>query len=113
MEQPKSISTKKLILAEGRDAELFLVWAARSFRPQRDFQVMDFGGVTDLHYFLSQLVNVDGYDDVETIVVARDAEENAKSAVESVQSAMRQAGMPVPTKAFEYTQNVSPKFSGQ
>ena len=74
MSKPKSITAKRLLLAEGRDAELFLVWAGRYFRPEKDFQVMDFGGITELTDFLLLLVNDEWYDDVETIVVARDAE---------------------------------------
>ncbi len=105
MPKPKSITAKKLILAEGRDAELFLVWAARHFRPEQDFQVMDFGGIRELTRFLLLLVNDECYDDVETIVVARDAETNADAAIDSIRNSMKKANMPVPQKPFEYTGN--------
>ena len=105
MPKPKSITAKKLLLAEGRDAEIFLVWAARHFRPEQDFQVMNFGGITELTRFLLLLVNDECYDDVETIVVARDAETNTDAAIDSIQNSMKKANMPVPQKPFEYSGN--------
>jgi hypothetical protein len=109
LSKPVPITAKKLLLAEGRDAELFLVWAVRHFRPERDFQVMDFGGITELTDFLKLLVNDESYDDIETIVVARDAETDAKAATISIQRSMTQANMPVPQKPFEYEQISSMK----
>jgi len=107
--EPETIIHKKLLLAEGRDAELFLVWASRHFRPEIDFQVMDFGGITELTNFLKLLANDESYDNVKTIVVARDAETDAKAAIDSIQNSMRQAKIPVPKKPFEYTQDSSLK----
>lgn len=109
MPEPDKITHKKLIIAEGRDAELFLVWAGRHFRPEIDFQVMNFGGITELTNFLKLLANDESYDNVETIVVARDAETDAKAAIESIQNSMKQAKIPVPEKPFEYTQDSSLK----
>lgn len=109
MSKPEQITAKKLLLAEGRDAELFLVWAVRHFRPERDFQVMDFGGITELTNFLLMLANDESYDQVETIVIARDAETDAKAAISSIQCSMTQASIPVPQKPFEYTRNSSMK----
>jgi len=105
LSKPETITHKKLLLAEGRDAELFLVWAGRHFRREKDFQVMDFGGIKELTNFLKLLANDESYNDVETIVIARDAETNAKAATSSIQHSMAQAKMPVPQKPFEYTQN--------
>ena len=109
MSKPETITQKKLILAEGRDAELFLVWAVRHFRPERDFQVMDFGGIKELTNFLKLLTNDESYDDVETIVIARDAETDAEAAKRSIQRSMSEAHIPVPQKPFEYTQNSTMK----
>ncbi len=109
MSRLETITAKKLILAEGRDAELFLVWAGRHFRPEKDFQVMDFGGINELTNFLKLLVNDESYDNVETIVVARDAETDAKAATDSIRHSMEQAKMPVPEKPFEYIRNATVK----
>ena len=105
MSKPETITSKRLLLAEGRVAELFLVWAVRHFRPERDFQVMDFGGIKELTNFLKLLANDESYDDVETIVIARDAETDAKAAIKSIKNSMRVAEIPVPEKPFEYTQD--------
>jgi DNA-binding protein Fis len=70
---------------------------------------MDFGGITELTNFLKLLANDESYDNVETIVVARDAETDAKAAIDSIQNSMRQAKIPVPEKPFEYTQDSSLK----
>ena len=111
MSKPKQITAQKLLLAEGRDAELFLVWACRHFRHEHkiDFQVMDFGGINELTNFLRLLANDESYDNVETIVIARDAETDAKAATDSIRHSMTEAKMPVPKEPFEYTQNPSMK----
>ena len=109
MSKPEPIKQKKLLLAEGRDAELFLVWTGRHFRHEKDFQVMDFGGIKELTNFLLLLANDESFDDVETIVIARDAETDAKAATDSIQRSMELVGMPVPQKPFEYTQDSSLK----
>ena len=54
------IESKKLVLAEGRDAELFLVWACRQYRQSNDFQIMDFGGISELTDFLKVLTILEG-----------------------------------------------------
>jgi len=109
LSEPKPITHKKLLVAEGRDAELFLVWAGRHFCTSRDFQVMDFGGIKELTNFLKLLANDESYDDVETIVIARDAETDADAAIDSIQHSMKEASMPVPQKPFEYIQKASVK----
>ena len=109
MSKPEQITAKKLLLAEGRDAELFLVWASRHFRHEIDFQVMDFGGIKELTNFLLLLANDESYDDVETIVVARDAETDAKAATDSIKHSMKQANIPVPEEPFEYIRNATLK----
>lgn len=109
MSKPEPITKKKLILAEGRDAELFLVWASRHFRHEIDFQVMDFGGIKELTNFLMLLANDESYDDVETIIVARDAETDAKAAIDSIKNSMKQANIPVPEEPFEYIRSATLK----
>jgi hypothetical protein len=80
----------------------FLIWACREYRDKEDFQVMDFGGVDELRNCLSLLTRIEGYDQVETLVIGRDAETDVASAIVSVRDSMRLAKMPVPDKPFEY-----------
>jgi hypothetical protein len=66
---------------------------------------MDFGGIKELTNFLLLLANDGSYDNVETIVIVRDAETDTKAATDSIQRSMELANMPVPQKPFEYTQD--------
>jgi len=70
---------------------------------------MDFGGNDELPNFLLDLTNMDKFDEVNTMVIARDAETNAEAAKRSIQHSMSEAHMPVPQKPFEYTQNSTMK----
>ena len=73
------IRKKWLILCEGRDAEEFLISYLNSHELSdvpafsEDFQVMDFGGITDLTDFISALQRMENYDRVEAILIIRDA----------------------------------------
>jgi hypothetical protein len=103
-EQSKEIRIKKrkLLLAEGKDAELFLVWACKKYRPQGDIQVLDFGGIKELGTFLKTLSQVEHFDEVETLVIARDSETDTQAAVTSMQTALRASNLPAPSGAFFY-----------
>ena len=91
-----------LILCEGRDAENFLIHYLNSKelsdQPMfaNDFQVVDFGGNEDLPKFLESVRTYNGYDEVVSLLVIRDAERRAESAKQSIQSAFQNAGLPVP-----------------
>jgi hypothetical protein len=64
---------------------------------------MDFGGVRDLTAYLKTLSQFPGYDDVKTIVVARDAETDPVAAVKSIKNSLKQASLPIPENPFEFT----------
>lgn len=99
------IASKKLIIAEGRDAEFFLVWACREYRQEIDFQVMNFGGNDELSVFLEVLISLEGFNEVETLVIARDAEADATAALRSVQASIENVKLPCPQTAFSYESN--------
>ena len=109
MSKPQAIHKRKLLLTEGKDSELFLVWACRTYRSQEDTQIMDFGGVTELRDFLAQLANQESYDEVETIVIARNAETDSQAATRSVQSAIRSVALPVPPTSFKFAGDGAPR----
>ncbi len=108
-EEIVKIEKRKLILAEGKDDFHFFCHACKFYRNVDDVQVMNFKGIDNLTNFLMLLVNDESYDEVETIVIARDAETDAKAATNSIQHSMTQANIPVPQKPFEYTQNSTMK----
>lgn len=102
--KPITIKSRKLLLAEGADACNFLIWAYQAWGAA-DMQVLDFGGVQnqDLPLYLRQLQMLSGFEEVETLVVARDAERNANGAVTSMIAQLTNAGLPAPTAPFTFT----------
>lgn len=87
----------KLILAEGRDAKEFLKWAYQGFRVD-GVQVVDFGGNAELRSSLQLIKNADGYEQVQSVLVARDVESDLGAAIQQVKSALLAAGLPIPTQ---------------
>lgn len=99
MQSPIIINKKKLLLVEGMDAKMFAQWACQAFGVT-DVQVLDFGGIKDLRLFLKQLILLPNYENVETVVVVRDAEKNPAGAIQSVKDALKHVGLPVPASPF-------------
>lgn len=102
--KPITLKTRKLLLAEGADACNFLIWAYQAWGAT-DIQVLDFGGVQnqDLPLYLRQLQMLSGFDEVQTLVVARDAERHADGAVQSMIAQLTNAGLPAPPAPFTFT----------
>lgn len=96
------IKKAKLLLTEGRDAKYFFIWACEAFH-FTDIQVLDFGGIDKLRGYLQNLPKLPGYEIVETIVVARDAESDPNDAARSIKGSLKNAGLSVPAKAFSFT----------
>jgi hypothetical protein len=99
------IKKTKLLLAEGRDAKYFFIWACEAYRIT-GIQVLDFGGVDSLHGYLQNLPKLPGYEIVETIVIVRDAENAPNDAIRSIKGSLKNAGLPVPPKAFTFTKRL-------
>lgn len=98
---PKQIKMSKLLLVEGQDAYWFSIWAVQAYG-RHDIQVMDFGGVSDLKAFLALISRQERYESVDAIVIARDAEADAEGAQRSISDRLREIGLPVPSRAFEF-----------
>lgn len=98
------ILKEKLIICEGRDEQEFLIQylnsTALSDTPafSNDFQVIDFGGNSELTRKLEILKNMAHFESVTSLMVARDAENNSEAACQEIQHALKQAGFPVPQK---------------
>jgi hypothetical protein len=110
----RKIEQPKVILAEGKDADHFLRHACAFYRLQQDIQVFNFGGIDQLTPFLNGFLIYTGFDKVDTILIARDAEENASAAFESVLSSLKAAkqeklGLSIPAKPFEYFEHPATK----
>lgn len=88
-------SKPKLLLVEGRDEELVLSALLRHLEIY-DVQVQGYGGKTRLRYFLTTVTNEPNFDQIQSIGIVRDADDNARSALQSVQSSLRNVGLPAP-----------------
>ncbi len=115
MIEPQPIKSTTQLFVEGNDQRNFFE-AFRDHLSLDHIQIQNFGGVGDLPGFLQAFVGTDQFEDmdefedvvelkdiVESIGIVRDAEESAQSAFQSVQSSLRNAGLPVPSCPRERT----------
>ncbi len=102
MPRPRTISKPKQLLVEGRDAEAFFYPFLESMGIH-DFQIQDYGGISELASFLKQFVLNPQYRQVPVTAlgIVRDAEQNAEDAFRSVCGALKRAGLPVPMRPLE------------
>ena len=105
------IREKWLILCEGRDAEEFLISYLNSHELSdipafsEDFQVMDFGGITDLTDFISALQRMENYDRVEAILIIRDAEGDPEAAKSSIQASLSRNDCAIPHETYVWSES--------
>ncbi len=106
------IQKKHLILCEGIDEWKFLVRYLNSPALKEnpffseDIEVFDFGGNEDLSAYLAALRLIDGFSDVASLLVIRDAELDAKKAARQVQSALQANGLEVPAEQGQWTKGI-------
>ncbi|MFP3042108.1 hypothetical protein LQZ19_09860 [Treponema primitia] len=92
MPDPIKIQREKLLLAEGEDAKYFF-WYLLSALGIENIDVHDYRGIKDLTKYIDTLQKLDNYNTVKTILVARDAEKSAISAVQSVNTSLKANGI--------------------
>ena len=103
MPEPNTIESRIQLLVEGNDQRNFFE-AFIDHLSLADIQIQNFGGVTDLRPFLSILVKRSGFrETVQSVGIVRDAETSAQAAFQSVQSSLRNAGLPVPSRPEDRT----------
>lgn len=101
---PKNLIIHKhfLILCEGIDAFNFLCNYLNSSaleddpRYSNDIQIFDFGGITELSLYLSNLQKMDHYIEVNRILIFRDAETDVQAAIQSIKQSLANNSLPVP-----------------
>ena len=100
---PKPVQPTKAIqlLVEGKDQGNFFDELVKHLKIE-DLQIQDFGGVDEFKGFLGVMVKQSGFHDtVRMLGIVRDAETSAQGAFQSVQSSLRNAGLPVPAHPGE------------
>lgn len=94
---PVRITKRIQLLVEGNDqrnfAEALLSRIGRS-----DIEVQNFGGVTELGEFLAALQESASFEMVKSIGILRDAEHSVAAAFQSVQDAVKNAALPIPSE---------------
>ena len=91
------ITSSVQLLVEGNDQRNFFEALAKHLKLP-DMQIRNFGGVNELRGFLAAFVNVEHFANVRQIGIVRDAETSAASAFASVQSALANADLPMPSQ---------------
>ena len=89
------IEQPNLLLVEGRDEEEFFRRLLTSATID-GVQVVGYGGKDKLGSFLRTLTSLSKFEDVERLVVTRDADESAASAYQSMVTALENASLPLP-----------------
>ena len=103
MPKPAEIKSAVQLLVEGNDQRNFFE-AFTSHLSIANVQIQNFGGVSELSDFLDGFVGATGFREiVQSLGIVRDAETSAGGAFQSVQSALRNAGLPMPDSPAERT----------
>ena len=103
------IHKKRLLLVEGVDGHRFMYFACKAYQRSEEIQVMNFRGISELESRLQLLKNVEGFDDLESLVIARDAEQDQSAAIQSVKMALAKVELPIPEQPFKFHHTETPK----
>ncbi len=102
MAKARQIESAIQLLVEGKDPYNFFKAFIRRLS-LANIQIQNFGGVSELSGFLCAFVKSPDFQTVQSIGIVRDAEKSARGAFQSVQSALRNAALPVPDRPAERT----------
>lgn len=94
-----SPSQPALLLVEGKDDRAFFD-TLRMVRNLPAFEIIQYEGKSKLRPFLKGLVLAEGFSNVVSLGVVRDADDNPAAAADSIRGALQAAGLPVPVAAL-------------
>ena len=100
MAKQERIERPKQLLVEGNDDKNFFE-AFVEHLSLPEIQIWEFGGKDEFRSFLSGFVSMSGFNSVTSLGIIRDADGPAQSALQSIQGSLRNANLPVPTRANE------------
>lgn len=97
----KRIEAEVQILVEGGDDSYFIKAMIEHMRrvdsrEAADVRIVNLRGRDNLKLFLAALSAMDGFENIRRIGVIRDADDSEERAFQSVQTALKNAGLPVP-----------------
>ena len=102
MVMPTRIETDIQLLVEGNDEKNFFQYFCQHLS-LKNVEVHGFGGVDNFKRYLPAFVNIPGFDNVARLGIVRDAEQSATSALQSIQSVTRNAGLSPPDRVQKFT----------
>jgi hypothetical protein len=102
----------KLLFAEGTDDKLFFIWLLEKLSIE-DIHVLVFNGIDKLTKFLEQTIGFnEGWDEITSILIARDSEESSEAAISSITHSLKKNGLidsPI-KQAFEFFEHEAKKI---
>lgn len=105
----QAIEEPHLMLVEGRDDEI-LFRALLEHLPRRDVAVRPHWGRTGLRRYLDALRSADGFDELQTLTVVRDADNDCDTALQSVCDALLAYRFDCPSAPLVFTDS-SPRVA--
>jgi hypothetical protein len=99
---PQPISQRKILLGEGSE-EVFFFIALLKHLNIADVQVEHYGGKNNLRNFLATLLRRPGFSNLVSVAVTRDADDDAKAAFQSVNSALDSVSLSKPNASGVFT----------
>ena len=100
MEKTQAITQSKLLLVEGKD-ERNLFGALVNHLSLKDIQIIVAGGYTQFQTRLKAIATTPGWENVQSLGIVRDADNDAEAAFQSICSVLRNRGLPSPLKSAE------------
>lgn len=108
MAEPKQITQPKLLVVEGKEDELFFDALIKHLK-LNDIQILAIGGKQELRKHLGAMVKTTGFNNVVSLGVVRDADDDPQAAFQSVQDALRAANLPVPAQPLLGVEGLLPR----
>ena len=108
--KPTSVGKPKQLLVEGQDEERFFDALLNHLKID-DIEVKNYGGKHKLKSYLDVFVNVSSFDQVQSIGIVRDADDNAASAFQSVQDSLSKVNLAVSKEVLAPADDSLPKVT--
>ena len=103
LDDPMIEQPKQLIVEGNDDARVFM--SLCRYLSISDVQIWQCGGYENIRGVLRTVVGLDDFDLVNSLAIVADANSSRSSRIQSIQSALSNAGLPTPTSPLEIASN--------
>lgn len=94
--RPEPISREVLLLVEGRAMVGFFLGLLDHLGVPGTVDIRDYGGKDELRAYVRTIALAEGFGDVKSVGLVRDAEDDPRGALQSMKGALKNAGLAVP-----------------